>query len=98
MALALLAVQLPDAGDSMLHSGDVSNTYTSSFAYSQPALFMFRAFGHTKSSVLNGGLPRWEVEGYPVETSAPEDPTPLDPESESGEYDKSLIKSEFHIS
>ncbi|EPQ60927.1 Rhodanese-like protein [Gloeophyllum trabeum ATCC 11539] len=40
--------------------------------FSSPrALFMFRAFGHGKSSILDGGLPRWEVEGYPVETGPP---------------------------
>ena len=25
---------------------------------------MFRAFGHQKSSILDGGLPRWETEGF----------------------------------
>jgi thiosulfate/3-mercaptopyruvate sulfurtransferase len=29
---------------------------------------MFRSFGHEKSSVLDGGLPRWEMEGLPTET------------------------------
>jgi len=29
---------------------------------------MFRSFGHEKSSVLDGGLPRWEAEGLPTET------------------------------
>jgi thiosulfate/3-mercaptopyruvate sulfurtransferase len=32
---------------------------------------MFRAFGHEKSSVLDGGLPRWETEGYPLENTPP---------------------------
>jgi thiosulfate/3-mercaptopyruvate sulfurtransferase len=32
---------------------------------------MFRAFGHDKSSILNGGLPRWEAEGFPVERKPP---------------------------
>jgi len=32
---------------------------------------MFRAFGHEKSSILDGGLPRWEVEGFPVEVKPP---------------------------
>lgn len=36
-------------------------------------LFMFRAFGHQKSSILDGGLPRWNAEGFPVETKPPGD-------------------------
>ena len=32
---------------------------------------MFRAFGHVKSSVLDGGLPRWEAEGFPTEGGSP---------------------------
>lgn len=27
---------------------------------------MFRSFGHASSSVLNGGLPIWEAEGFPL--------------------------------
>lgn len=33
---------------------------------------MFRAFGHANSSVLDGGLPRWEAEGLPVEAAEAE--------------------------
>jgi 3-mercaptopyruvate sulfurtransferase SseA len=29
---------------------------------------MFRTFGHNNSSVLDGGLPGWEIEGLPTET------------------------------
>lgn len=32
---------------------------------------MFRAFGHHNSSILDGGLPRWEAEGFPVEKRSP---------------------------
>ena len=31
----------------------------------------FRAFGHDKVSVLDGGLPKWRAEGRPVESGAP---------------------------
>ena len=37
---------------------------------------MFRTFGHTNSSVIDGGLPRWADEGFTVETSAPAKPKP----------------------
>lgn len=37
---------------------------------------MFRAFGHTNSSVLDGGLPAWESTLNVEETSSP----PLTPE------------------
>lgn len=32
---------------------------------------MFRAFGHQKSSILDGGLPRWVVEGFETEGVPP---------------------------
>ncbi|KAI0271527.1 thiosulfate sulfurtransferase [Gloeopeniophorella convolvens] len=45
--------------------------YDSQGIFSAPrALFMFRSFGHVKSSVLDGGLPKWEVEGLPTEAGA----------------------------
>ncbi len=37
---------------------------------------MFRAFGHQKSSIIDGGLPRWVDEGLPVETSKASKPSP----------------------
>ncbi|KAI0005482.1 thiosulfate sulfurtransferase [Russula compacta] len=43
--------------------------YDSQGIFSAPrALFMLRSFGHEQSSVLDGGLPRWEAEGLPTET------------------------------
>jgi thiosulfate/3-mercaptopyruvate sulfurtransferase len=46
--------------------------YDTQGVFSSPrALFMFRAFGHHNSSVLDGGLPRWEAEGFPIETQTP---------------------------
>ncbi|KAM0786558.1 hypothetical protein ACM66B_002014 [Microbotryomycetes sp. NB124-2] len=38
-------------------------------------LFTFKAFGHDNVSVLNGGLPRWQAEGYDVVES---DSAPFD--------------------
>lgn len=35
------------------------------------AWWMFRAFGHKDVALLSGGLPKWRVEGRPVETAAP---------------------------
>lgn len=32
---------------------------------------MFRAFGHQKSSIVDGGLPRWEAEGFETEGVPP---------------------------
>ncbi|KAF8521477.1 Rhodanese-like domain-containing protein [Gautieria morchelliformis] len=52
--------------------------------FSSPrALFMFRAFSHTNSSVLNGGLPRWIDEGYQVEANPP-NPAELSRNSDAG--------------
>ncbi|KLO20410.1 thiosulfate sulfurtransferase [Schizopora paradoxa] len=45
--------------------------YDTQGVFSSPrALFTFRAFGHQNSSVLDGGLPRWEAEGLSLVTSA----------------------------
>lgn len=37
--------------------------------------WMFRAFGHDKVAVLNGGLTKWTSENRPLETSIPTPPT-----------------------
>ncbi|KAL4069384.1 Rhodanese-like domain-containing protein [Scleroderma citrinum] len=48
--------------------------YDTHGVFSSPrALFMFRAFGHVRSSVLDGGLPRWEAEGFETEDVPPAD-------------------------
>jgi thiosulfate/3-mercaptopyruvate sulfurtransferase len=48
--------------------------YDSHGVFSSPrALFMFRAFGHENSSILDGGLPAWEAEGLPVDDSPPKE-------------------------
>ncbi|KAF9560216.1 Rhodanese-like protein [Agrocybe pediades] len=49
--------------------------YDSHGVFSSPrALFMFRTFGHTNSSVLDGGLPRWVDDGLPIDTGSPTTP------------------------
>lgn len=62
------------------------------------ALFMFRSFGHEQSSVLDGGLPRWESEGLPtesgpvVETPRTEYPAPtLASENIRSEYSRAVL-------
>ncbi|KDQ63871.1 hypothetical protein JAAARDRAFT_120799 [Jaapia argillacea MUCL 33604] len=64
------------------------------------ALFMFRAFGHEKSSILNGGLLRWEAEGLPIDSgpftpSAKKAtyPTPVLDETTIRDYDHMLTNS-----
>lgn len=37
--------------------------------------WMFRAFGHARTSVLDGGLPAWQRAEQPIETGAPTAPT-----------------------
>ncbi|KAK7463824.1 hypothetical protein VKT23_005761 [Stygiomarasmius scandens] len=54
--------------------------YDTHGVFSSPrALFMFRSFGHSNSSVLDGGLPMWESESHPVQSG------PL-PEIQRAEY------------
>ncbi|KAE9410819.1 Rhodanese-like protein [Gymnopus androsaceus JB14] len=46
--------------------------YDTHGVFSSPrALFMFRSFGHTNSSILNGGLPSWNAESFTIETNPP---------------------------
>ncbi|KAF8139947.1 Rhodanese-like domain-containing protein [Boletus edulis] len=66
--------------------------YDAHGVFSSPrALFMFRAFGHQKSSILDGGLPRWEAEGFgtvrlpPAEAKRSTYPTPV--------YDGAAVRS-----
>ncbi|KIJ68744.1 hypothetical protein HYDPIDRAFT_106979 [Hydnomerulius pinastri MD-312] len=66
--------------------------YDTHGVFSSPrALFMFRAFGHQKSSILDGGLPRWEAEGFdtvgvpPAEGKTSTYPTPV--------FDRGTVRS-----
>jgi thiosulfate/3-mercaptopyruvate sulfurtransferase len=40
------------------------------------AWWMFRVFGHDRVAVLDGGLPKWLMEGRPVESGASDAPMP----------------------
>ncbi|KAJ6509297.1 Rhodanese-like domain-containing protein [Mycena vitilis] len=41
--------------------------YDSHGVFSSPrALWMFKSFGHQNAAILDGGLPRWESEGFPL--------------------------------
>lgn len=53
--------------------------YDTHGVFSSPrALFMFRALGHDRSSILNGGLPHWEANGCTVETGEPKPVEPIE--------------------
>lgn len=52
---------------------------------------MFRAFGHTNSSVLDGGLPAWEST-LNVEESSPAPMTPKPARYPPPPLDKSVIR------
>ncbi|KAI9572661.1 Rhodanese-like domain-containing protein [Boletus coccyginus] len=62
-----------DACDKLgIHPNSHVIIYDTHGVFSSPrALFMFRAFGHQKSSILDGGLPRWEAEGFETVRSSP---------------------------
>ncbi|KAJ7932638.1 Rhodanese-like domain-containing protein [Mycena leptocephala] len=46
--------------------------YDSHGVFSSPrALWMFKSFGHRNTAILDGGLPRWEAEGFPLENDPP---------------------------
>ncbi|KIL71073.1 hypothetical protein M378DRAFT_96038 [Amanita muscaria Koide BX008] len=51
--------------------------YDTRGVFSSPrALFMFRSFGHTNSSIIDGGLPLWHLEGFPIDEGSP---SPVEP-------------------
>ncbi|KAK0473206.1 Rhodanese-like domain-containing protein [Armillaria novae-zelandiae] len=53
--------------------------YDSHGVFSSPrALFMFRSFGHTNSSIVNGGLPYWEDLDLPIEEGPASVPKPVE--------------------
>lgn len=76
--------------------------YDSHGIFSAPrALYMFRAFGHLNSSVLDGGLPRWEAEGFPIENEKDAPPEEIPEAQRKGTYpdpelDAAVVKS-MHI-
>jgi len=55
-----------------LGDGNLIVVYDTAGIYSSPrAWWMLRAMGHEDVVVLDGGLPKWRAEGWPVEDMAP---------------------------
>jgi thiosulfate/3-mercaptopyruvate sulfurtransferase len=57
------------------------------------AWWMFRAFGHDKTAVLNGGLPKWQVEGRPLESSPPK----VTPNSFTAKLDPKMVRTKTDV-
>ncbi len=57
---------------SRLGIGDDAHVIVCDATYvSARVAWMFRAFGHPRAQILDGGLRKWRAEGRPVETGAP---------------------------
>jgi thiosulfate/3-mercaptopyruvate sulfurtransferase len=71
----------------------ISNTddvvvYDGHGVFSAPRVWwMFRIFGHERVFVLDGGLPKWQVEGRPLEDGLPK----ILPQSFKAEYHPELV-------
>jgi thiosulfate/3-mercaptopyruvate sulfurtransferase len=53
--------------------------YDQKGVFSAPrAWWLLRLFGHMQCAVLDGGLPKWQREGRPLESGAPSAPAPAD--------------------
>ncbi len=58
-----------------VNAGSTVVVYDAHGLFSAPRVWWnFRAMGHDKVHVLDGGLPRWIAEGRPIETGWPEPP------------------------
>jgi len=68
--------------------------YDRNGVFSSPrALFMFRAFGHQNSSILDGGLPAWQSHDHPTETASDPTHTPEPSVYPPPVLDESFIRS-----
>jgi len=83
-----------------IHSNSHVVIYDTHGVFSSPrALFMFRAFGHQKSSILDGGLPRWVAEGFDTVGGTPGEekrstyPTPVFEGEAVRSYDQVVANS-----
>jgi len=70
-----------DFAEAVTHMGICSNTevvcYDGIGLFSAPRVWwMFKHFGLTSVSVLDGGFPSWKRAGYPLDTAEPSKPTP----------------------
>ena len=62
----------PSSQCRLLETSTAIPSYDTHGVFSSPrALFMFRAFGHDRSSILDGGLPAWQAHDGPVESGDP---------------------------
>jgi thiosulfate/3-mercaptopyruvate sulfurtransferase len=59
------ALGLSDADDIVVYDGSGSNLSAAR------AWWMFRAFGHERAAVLDGGIGKWRREGRPIESGIP---------------------------
>lgn len=70
-------------------------SYDTHGVFSSPrALYMFRAFGHHRSSILDGGLPGWQAHGGATEEGQ-ESPVTNQPEYPPPTLNKDVVKSTF---
>lgn len=73
----------------------MSGRYDSNGVFSSPrALFMFRAFGHQNSSILDGGLPEWESFKNATESDADAEYKPERSVYDVPALDQSVLRSE----
>ncbi|HKR30470.1 MAG TPA: 3-mercaptopyruvate sulfurtransferase [Terriglobales bacterium] len=57
------------------------------------AWWMFHTFGHDRVAVLNGGLPKWQAEGRPVESGVPQ----ATPKSFRAKLNPKMVRSKADV-
>lgn len=77
------------SNDTFVVSYDVNGIFSASRCW-----WMFRTFGHEKVAVLDGGLPKWEHEGRPVETTPP---APVKAAKFKASFHPHLVRSAQHV-
>ena len=72
-----------------VRNSDFVVVYDTAGLFSAPrAWWLFRAFGHQRVAVLDGGLPAWEAAGLPLTSGSAEEPSDT---AYSAELDETLI-------
>ena len=83
-----------DVGQLGISNADTVVVYDSGGWVAAPrAWWMFRVFGHDNVAVLDGGLPKWQAEGRPIESGAPK----VTPKTFTAKLNPTMVRSKVDV-